>query len=175
MIKTLLAIAAITVLLTYTSCVSGSGGGFKSHEDSMRFAKAYYDKYPEENSVKIKYNSADSIAAKGFGPITWEQVLAYKARYDKKPVIYSPTGVALDGFVIDTAGYNMILANKDIKGLYLRLGIKDDGAYTLMTLGTDSSGRVMKLSGKSINGVTNGNSNFDNIAICPTYCPNGFE
>jgi hypothetical protein len=168
-LKVLTAMAAITMLFTYTSCTTGGGTGFTSKEDSMKFAQAYFDKYPEENSVKVKYG--DTVPMRSLQPITWAQETKYSLSYDKKPLIYSPTGVPLQGFFVDTTGYAMIQANKAIKGLYLRFGKKDDGSFTIMLLGTDSNNKLIKDSVKT-GGYGGGiPSNFDNTPSCPNFCP----
>ncbi|MCP9752558.1 hypothetical protein [Ferruginibacter sp. HRS2-29] len=168
-LKMLTAIAAIAVLFTYTSCTTGGGGGFTSKEDSMKFAQAYFDKYPEENSVKVKYG--DTLPMKSLQPITWVEETRYSKSYDKKPLIYSPTGVALQGFFVDSSGFAQVLANKAIKGLYLRFGKKDDGSFTIMLLGTDGNNKLIKDSVKG--GGYGGDipSNYDNTPSCPNHCP----
>lgn len=171
MFTTLTAVAGLCILLTYSSCTSG-GGGFTTKEDSLRFAKAYFKKYPDENSVTTKLQSADSIVARGFGPISWDQVLDYKKNYDKNPIIYGPDGVALHGFTIDSTGYRLIQRSRQIRGLYLRFGRKVDGVFTIMVLGMDSKGNVIKDS-SLLEGDEN--SDFDNVPKCPMDCPENFE
>lgn len=168
-------ITAIFGLITFASCNSGDGVSIKSRADSLRFARTYFNKYPEENSLKIKYRSADSIVAKGVRPITWGEVERYKVSYDKHPLIFSPDGTTLNGFLIDSTGYSLIVRNKNIKGLYLRLGKKDDEAYTIMLLGTDISGAVIRDSGYVNQGTYSISGDFDNVLPCPTNCPPNFQ
>jgi hypothetical protein len=163
-LKVLAAIAALCVLFTYTSC-TGGGTVFRTHQDSMAFAKTYFDKYPEENSVKTVFNSVDSIAMKGIIPISWQTATKYSESYDQKPLIYNPAGDPLKGYFVDSAGFSLIQANPQIKGLYLRFGRKTDGAFTIMLLGTDSKNYLIKDS------KTNGDANFDNTLPCPKECP----
>ncbi len=176
--KKLTVIAAITAILgliTFASCNSGDGVTLKSRADSLRVARAYFNKYPDENSLKIKYQSADSIVAKGVRPITWGEVERYKANYDKRPLIFNPDGKALNGFLIDSTGYSLIVRNKNIKGLYLRLGKKDDEVFTIMLLGTDITGAVIRDSGYVNQGTYSASGNFDNVLPCPTNCPPNFH
>jgi hypothetical protein len=168
-------VCAISLLVTFVSCTSGDGVILKSRADSLRFARGYFDKYPEENSLKIKYRSADSVVAKGVHPITWLEVEKYKKSYDKHPLIFSSDGKALNGFLIDSTGYALILGNKNIKGLYLRLGKKDDGAFTIMLLGTDAKGAVIRDTTYTNQGTYDTNGDFDNVLPCPTNCPPNFD
>ncbi len=169
MIKALAVFAGLCILLTYTSCTSG-GSGFTTKQDSLNFAKAYFNKYPDENSVIAKYNSDDSVVAKGFGPISWTTVKAYEQAYDKNPLIFSLDGKPLKGYIIDTAGYSMLKANKAIKGIYMRLGKKADGAITIMILGLDASGEILKDSAEKMPGE-NPPGTYDNTDPCPKNCP----
>lgn len=172
--KLLTAFAATLLLcfaLTQTSCSNGNDVVFKTKDDSLKFAKAYYQKYPGENSVTTQYRS-DSAGATGFGPILWKDVLNYEAAYDKQPIIYNPAGVALQGFAIDTTGYSMIQKNPIIKGLYLRFGRKYDGSFTIMVLGTNAKGYIMTDNIAKDSTLGDGApSNFDNIPPCPQICP----
>jgi hypothetical protein len=166
-LKVLTAIAAICVAFTYTSCTSGRGSAFKTHEDSLAFAKNYFNKYPDENSVVTRFSSDDTTIMKGIQPITWATVTKYSGKYDVKPLIYNSAGEALKGYMVDSTGFSMILANKEIKGVYLRLGRKDDGAVTIMLLGLDGKNHLIKDS----TGGYNGDVNFDNTLACPKICP----
>lgn len=152
------------------SCNSGPNTVFKSKSDSLSFAKAFFDRYPDENSVRVKYRSADSVIAKGVQPISWKVVEQYQQSYDKHPLIYGLDGLPLQGYLIDSAGYSMITQNRNIKGLYLRFGKKADSAVTIMILGTDIRGNIIR--DTILSYPESGNSgDFDNIGPCPTVCP----
>ena len=172
--RLLTALAGILLLcfmLTYTSCTNGAGTTFRTKEDSLAFAKTYFEKYPGENSVRVKYGNEDTLM-KGIKPITWATVKTYQSNYDKNPFILSPTGVPLNGFTVDSTGYAKLLNSKKIKGLYLRFGVKVDGAFTIMILGTDAKGNVMKDTINIKGGVGDGTgTNYDDTPPCPTACP----
>ncbi len=164
------------------SCTGNSGQQFSSKEDSVRFARAVMEKYPgEKQGVPL---AADTVPAEkgkdiqapkptGMQPISWETVLQYSESYDKDPQLKSPYGYYYKGFTIDTAGYNMLLKNATIKGLFLRLGKKVDGSYTIMVLGLDQKGGMVYSGGISAKGgvALKDSSNFDNLNPCPEVCP----
>ena len=158
----------LCLIFTYTSCTNGSGTIFRTKEDSLAFAKNYFEKYPGENNVRVKYGGDTTM--KGLTPISWPTVKAYQSNYDKNPFILSPAGVPLNGFNIDSAGYTKLLNSKNIKGLYLRFGVKSNGAFTILILGTDAKGNVMKDTIRG--GVGDGTgTNYDETPPCPVNCP----
>jgi hypothetical protein len=158
--------------LFFTGCKSnGSESPFSTKEDSIKFARAVYKLYPKE--VR---QDADTLIMPGTGvqPIPWDTVLAYQNYYDRDPKIFDPANKPYKGFSIDPNGYNMITANTAIKGLYLRLGRKADGSYTIMLLGTDTAGNILQkknLEARPAGGDGGGSTNFDNTIPCPANCP----
>lgn len=169
------ALLCFGVLYLLPSCQQ-PGASFQTKEDSLKFAKAYFDLYPNDNSVVTKWNS-DSGSSSAVQPINWDEVLRYKEQYDKHPLIYNIKGEALKGFLVDANGYSQIKGNNDIKGLYLRLARKDDGAFTIMLLGTDETGRVIGENKAQMRSAEDSakDSDFDNVDPCPASCPPNFE
>lgn len=157
-----------------TSCTQQQGGTIlKTKTDSVQFAKAVYALYPTEVvQAPILDTLAPSITDKeGVMPIPWDTVLAYKQFYAKNPQLYNPSKQPYEGFSIDPNGYRMIKENELIKGLYLCLGRKGDGAYTIMLLGTDENGYLIN-KGKTQGRLANpkDSTNFDNVVPCPEQC-----
>ncbi|HSN60606.1 MAG TPA: hypothetical protein VLR49_06710 [Ferruginibacter sp.] len=159
------------------SCNTGnSGKQLNNKEDSLNFAREIIQKYgtngallSPEQDTPVK---ARTLTGKGVEPITWDTVMSYQDYYDKDPLLFSPEKKAYKGFSVDPRGYSMITGNSNIKGLYLRLGRKADGAYTIMILGTDSLGNILQknnVQSKSLDG--DAYSNFDNTTPCPDICP----
>lgn len=175
-LPSLLTLALLCALITYTSCVNQTSE-FRTKEDSLKFAKSIFAKYPDENSVITPYRYEDTSMKKVFKPISWEEVETYKKLYDRKPIIYGPDGVAMKGYFIDSTGYSMIKSNPIIKGLYLRLGRKPDGLFTIMVLGTDRKGNVVRdMMGKEmLPKQPKDSTNFDNTPPCPNDCPLDFD
>lgn len=173
---TLLCVIILAGLLFITGC-NQPGSNFTTKEDSLNFAKAYFDQYPEENSVKTKLKS-DTGSATAVQPISWEEVLRYRDQYDKQPLIYNLKGEALKGFAVDANGYNQIKMNNNIRGLYLRLARKDDGTFTIMLLGTDDKGNVIGDNTQTqLKSATDSSkdSDFDYVDPCPANCPPNFQ
>lgn len=172
----LLCVVVLTGLIFFTSCKQ-PGSSFINKEDSLSFAKAYYDLYPEENSVKTLLKP-DSGSISAVQPISWEQVIRFRDQYDKHPLIYNLKGEALKGFSVDANGYNQIKSNDAINGLYLRLARKDNGAFTIMLLGLDENGKVIgegqQIQMRAAKDSTH-DSDFDNIDPCPANCPPNFQ
>ncbi|GEM_PF-2456490 len=172
-----LAAAFLFSVIFLFSCNTGnSGKQLNNKEDSLNFAREIMQKYANDGSLlSPKQDSplkARTLAGKGVEPITWDTVLSYQNYYDKAPLLFNPEKMAYKGFSVDPRGYSMIAGNSNIKGLYLRLGRKGDGAYTIMILGTDSVGNILQknnVQSKSIEG--DASSNFDNTTPCPEICP----
>ena len=172
----LLSVIGFSGLLFISSCKQ-QDSGFSSKSDSLSFAKAYFDQYPEENNVKTQLKS-DSGSASAVQPINWEEVLRFRAQYDKQPLIYNLKGAALKGFSVDANGFRQIRNNENILGLYLRFARRDDGSFTIMLLGTDEKGNVIEgnqqTQMKSAKDSTM-DSDFDNVDPCPEGCPPNFQ
>jgi hypothetical protein len=169
------AILFFTTVFLY-SCNNGkSGNQFNSKEDSLSFAKDVMQKYGKEGSLLLPEQDtplkARPLLGKGMEPISWETVVKFKDYYDKDPQLFNLDKQPYKGFSIDTAGYTMLMSNTHIKGLYLRLGRKDDGAYTIMILGTDANGQVLQTKNSLLKTTGDENSNFDQVIPCPTNCP----
>jgi hypothetical protein len=174
-------LGAFLVCSLLISCDSNSGKQFSSKQDSLSFAQAVMEKYPgekvtstlqQDTSGPAKGRSFQAGQDVGVEPIDWATVLLYQSNYDKDPQIKSPKGYFYQGFSVDSAAYNEIIKTASIKGLYLRLGKKPDGSYTIMILGLDANGNVM--GGNKFNkadGDANGDTNFDNTNPCPENCP----
>ena len=172
----LLSVIGFSGLLFISSCKQ-SGSTFNNKVDSLSFAKAYFDKYPEENKVKTKLKS-DTGSATAVQPINWEEVLRFRTQYDKSPLIYNLKEEALKGFSVDANGFAQLRNNAKIMGLYLRLARRDDGSFTIMILGTDEKGNVLEANQqthmKSAKDSTE-YSDFDNLEPCPADCPENFQ
>ena len=158
-------------ILLFSCNNKGSEKSFASKSDSIQFAKSVLKQYP---SLSMAPNlNEDSISGfkpgNGMQPITWDTVMSYKTYYDKNPKLFNLMKQPYKGFSVDPAGYSMIFENKNIKGLYLRLGRKGDGAYTIMILGTDSTGNVINTS--AFRAAPLDSTNFDNLNTCPDNCP----
>ena len=164
--------AVLIMAIHVTSCTNRStSAAFNSKEDSLKFARAVYVRYATEVR-QDKLDTSWMPGDVGVHPISWDTVQAYQAFYDKEPQIFNPQNQPYKGFGIDANGYAWIVKNKAIKGLYLRLGRKGDGSYTIMLLGTDSSGNILQKKNLGTAVGTDGEpSNFDNVAACPSLCP----
>ncbi len=155
-----------------SSCTNQSTSTFNSKEDSVKFARAVYQLYTTD-VTQASIDTAWLPGEKGVHPITWDTVQSYQDSYDKQPGLFDLNKQPYKGFSVDPNGYDWITKNKAIQGLYLRLGRKGDGSYTIMLLGTDSLGKIIqKKALRSATGSTASDpSNFDNTAPCPEQCP----
>ena len=178
-IPSLLGLSLVCAMLY--SCDGNSSQQFSTKEDSVRFAQAVLEKYPgEPMGAPLQQDTTGPAKGRTFQagpsgavqPIDWATVLQYQSEYDKNPQIKSPKGVFYQGFSVDSAAYQAIIKTASIKGLYLRLGKKPDGSYTIMVLGLDASGNVMggNKSNKA-DGGPNDDTNWDNTVPCPENCP----
>lgn len=181
-IQSLLGLTLVCSLLY--SCDGGGGQQFATKEDSLSFAQSVMEKYPAESAPKLGAGLQDTTGPAtgrtfqqagpeaGVQPIDWPTVLLYQANYDKNPQIKSPKGYFYQGFSVDSSAWQKIINTPSIKGMYLRLGKKPDGSYTIMLLGLDSKGNVM--GGNKANkadGGPNDDTNWDNSIGCPENCP----
>lgn len=174
--KSILAFSALLFCLLFieTSCTRQKGrAGFTNKADSIQFAKAVYALYPNEVATPPVFDTlTPPITEKeGVIPIPWDTVVAYKQFYDKDPKLFNPLKQPYQGFSIDPNGYSMIKGNELIKGLYLCLGRKGDGAYTIMLLGTDENGNLIN-KGNTQSKLANpkDSTNFDHLEPCPNNC-----
>lgn len=157
--------------VSFNACNGDGAKQFSTKEDSLSFARSVMEKYP----VGLK-SMQDSTPAKalpfsqtGLQPISWDTVVSYRNYYDKNPLLFNPLKQPYKGFSIDAAGYTNLLSNSAIKGLYLRLGRKGDGAYTIMVLGTDNAGNILQTDA-ALPATSQAISNFDNLNPCPDIC-----
>ncbi len=160
--------------VSFTACNGDGGKQFSTKEDSLSFARSVMEKYPAtlttlQDSTPAK---AQPFSANGMQPISWDTVVSYRTYYDKYPLIFNPQKQPYKGFSIDATGYTNLLSNPAIKGLYLRLGRKGDGSYTIMVLGADSAGNILQTDA-ALPATSEAISNFDNVAPCPDVCPRG--
>lgn len=160
--------------VSFTACNENRGTQFSSKEDSLSFAKSVMEKYPDGITSMQDSTPAKALpfSEKGMQPISWDTVVNYRTFYDKNPLLFNPLKQPYKGFSIDAAGYTNLLGNPAIKGLYLRLGRKGDGSYTIMVLGTDSAGNILQ-TGAALPATSEAISNFDHLGSCPDTCPNG--
>ncbi|MFT3979691.1 MAG: hypothetical protein QM687_04420 [Ferruginibacter sp.] len=173
MLKKIYPVLTLASLLLY-GCGQNDTKPLETKEDSLVFARSIMDKYPQEGLHQQK--PADTIpggkggtAEKyGFSPISWSTAQSYMANYDKDPQLKSPYGYYYQGFCVDTAGMIILRQTKEIKGLFLRIGKKDNGEYTVMVLGTNASGKIIDTLSKD--GDPKG-TNFDALDPCPNTCP----
>lgn len=165
-------VIALLIVAGFSRCSNpASGTIFQTKEDSINFARAVYQLYRQDVT-----NSAPDTSllpgTDGVHPITWDTVQAYQEFYDKDPRLFNLKNEPYKGFSIDANGYAWIKKNTAIQGLYLRLGRKGDGSYTIMLLGTDSSGNILQKKSLRTAADANGDpSNFDNTIPCPDDCP----
>lgn len=161
-------------VVSFTACNGDGAKQFSTKEDSVSFARSVLEKYP--GGITSMQDTTPSIAQpfseKGMQPISWDTVVSYRNYYDKSPLLFNPLKQPYKGFSIDAAGYTNLLSNPAIKGLYLRLGRKGDGSYTIMVLGTDSEGNILQ-TGAALPATSQAISNFDNTIPCPDLCPRG--
>jgi len=171
--KVLHFVMSLLIIISFmSSCTNPSTSTFNNKEDSLKFARAVYQIYADDFAGET-IDTAWLPGEKGVHPISWDTVQSYQDFYDKEPKILDPNKQPYKGFSIDPNGYAWIKKNKIIRGLYLRLGRKGDGSYTIMLLGTDSLGKIIQK--KSLRSSTGGTapdpSNFDNTIPCPDQCP----
>ena len=171
--KTLYATAIAAVCTLLISCDGNDSKTFATKTDSVAFARAVMEQYPDAGSGRIADTSFAPVALQGsdsgFSPISWETVEDYSKRYDAAPGLKAPEGYFYQGFSVDTAGYNLLLRSPLIKGIYLRLGQKPDASYTIMVLGLDRNGKIIN-SGSGLRSPKD-STNFDNVGPCPSDCP----
>lgn len=177
-------LAAASLMLLMLSCKNQQASNpFPTKADSIQFAKMVIKTYPDWRGEQLPGpDSPGSMQpGKGILPISWDTVKSYQANYDADPKLYNPAKVAYKGFRIDPAGYAVIIGNEKIQGLYLRLGKKNNGEYTIMVLGTDSTGnlvngastttaKMMQDSSGDGNGAED-DTNYDHLDPCPQNCP----
>jgi hypothetical protein len=150
-----------------------------TRNDSIAIARAIKEDYPDsannERMARSMPESAASPLDADIKPpaIQWEDVLAYKAKYDAAPVMRNSSGDAIKGFMVNEETYRYLLANKDIKGLYIRLAKNPANDYTLLLLGTDETGRLLVTSKEQE--VSSSYANFNYLGTCPTLCPLNFD
>ncbi|MBC7935791.1 MAG: hypothetical protein H7Y86_10615 [Rhizobacter sp.] len=177
-IQSLLGLCVVVSL--FSGCAENSGKQFSTKQDSLTFARAVMETYGPEQPDAVRYDTVPPVKGRNFQtdpdggiqPIDWSTVLLYQSNYDKDPQIKSPQGIFYQGFSVDSAAYKAIITTASIKGLYLRLGKKPDGSYTIMILGLDANGNVM--GGNKANkadGGPNDDTNWDNTFPCPENCP----
>ncbi len=161
-------------LLALSSCNDNSGGtSFKTKEDSINFAKSVMEIYPDSARPVARRTArsmaADSVSPEAMIPIPWDTVVRYSELYDADSRrLLDSKGAAYKGFSIDAGGYQMLLNNAAIESIYLRLGRKDDGSFTIMVMGMDKNGKLLESSAAE---PPSGRSNFDNLKPCPDICP----
>lgn len=170
----------LTALLLFTivllsSCDNDKAGKvFSSKEDSVQFAKTVIKQYPG-SFLEMGDTSTLPTKGKGVQPIPWDTVLAYKDYYDKDPKLFNLQNEAYKGFTIDPAGYSRIMKNARVKGIYLRLGRKVNGEYTIMLLGTDGNGKIIsqeELPGQQREVYSpKDTTDYDRLDPCPANCP----
>lgn len=163
----------ITCSLLY-SCAGNSGKQFTTKQDSLSFAQAVMEKYPGQRPAPVSASLQDTAVPQPYvmQPITWETVKKYQSNYDSDPQLKTPTGLYYKGFSIDTAGYSTLIRTPAIKSLYLRLGRRDDGSYTVMILGMDAKGNIIHtITGPGTGYEGDEPTNFDNLPPCPANCP----
>ncbi len=175
--KNLCIVLASLLFVAYltSGCDAGkTTQNLNNKEDSLQFARSVLQKYGSENILlSQEQDSAPSSRVMGMDsmqPITWATYLKYRDYYDQNPLLFNPDKKAYKGYTIDAAGYAKLIGNPAIKGVYLRLGRKEDGSYTIMILGTDASGQILTTS-DMLSTEGDGDTNFDNILPCPTNCP----
>jgi len=168
--------AGIAAIYLLSSCTGTSSTTFSTKEDSIRFAQSVMEKYPGEQLSA----STDTVSpakgrnlrnAQGLTPISWATVVEYESAYDKDPQLKAPEGYYYQGFMIDPSGYDQLLKTPSIKGLYLRLGKKPDGSYTVMLLGLNKDGKIIHSSDSTNLDPGNDETNFDQVPACPQVCP----
>lgn len=166
-----------------SSCDSNSTKQFSTKQDSLAFAQAVMERYPGmEAGTAPEQLAQDTVPAPaggrsfenvGMEPITAATIKNYSANYDKTHPLKDPKGFYYQGFSIDPAGYAQLLKNPSIQGLYLRLGQRDDGSYTIMVLGTDKGGKIINPPGTlAAKDTLTDFTNFDALPPCPENCPN---
>ena len=150
-----------------------------TRNDSIAIARAIKEDYPDSaNNERMARSMPESAASPldvDIKPpaIQWEDVLAYKAKYDAAPVMRNSSGDAIKGFMVNEETYRYLLANKDIKGLYIRLAKNPANDYTLLLLGTDETGRLLVTSkGQEVSSLY---ANFNYLGQCPSLCPLNFD
>jgi hypothetical protein len=164
---------SITCTVLY-SCTGNSGKQFSNKQDSLSFAQAVMQKYPGQKplpSVERDTTGPDKPQPYEMQPISWETVKKYQYNYDNDPQLRTPGGLYYKGFSIDTAGYAMLLKTTEIRSLYLRLGKRDDGSYTIMVLGMDAKGNIIHTITPQTGLGGDEPTNFDNLPPCPANCP----
>lgn len=164
-------------------CDGNTGSQFSTKQDSLSFAQAVMEKYPglqagsaPEKLVQDTTPPAGgrSFQNVGMEPITSATIEKLSGNYDKAHPLKDPKGFYYQGFSIDPAGYAQLLKTPSIQGLYLRLGKRDDGSYTIMVLGTDKNGKLINppTAGVAARDTLTDFTNFDALPPCPQDCPN---
>jgi hypothetical protein len=146
------------------SCNEGGGSSsMKTKEDSLAFARAVMERYPERATSRAMMMAADSSGEIAPPEIAWDSVVKYRDRYDKNPFALEAAEKPINGYVVDESTYALITGNPDIKSLFLAFGRKADESHTIMLLGLDADGKMISDDAK--------HANYDYSSPCPDRCP----
>jgi len=165
------AIFLFAILLSFTACNDDSGKDcFKTKQDSLAFAKAVLKTYPNEKNLPLVVTFAErSAAIAPSEPVAWDTIDRYKRQYDQSPLLQKPGGAYYKGFILNATSFAAFKSNANCAQLYLRLGTKDNGEYTIMVLPMDKSKNLLQ----SMPSPAGMNLNHDHLDPCPSECPNG--
>ncbi|RYF89566.1 MAG: hypothetical protein EOO03_05755 [Chitinophagaceae bacterium] len=169
-------VAVCLVAGIFLSCDSrNSTQPLNTKSDSLAFARTVMQAYGSEALMQEEQQppaqTRNLMGADSMQPISWATFEQYKKAYDKSPKIFNLQNQPYKGFTIDATGYSKLQGNPTIKGLYLRLGLKEDGSYTIMVLGTGASGQVLTTLDTLVTGNGDDGTNYDNLRPCPSHCP----
>jgi hypothetical protein len=103
--------------------------------------------------------------------ISFSTVMSYRDAYNQHPIMRDPqTNLIVKGFTIDAKGVQIIRDSLRYRQIYIRLGRKPNGHYTMMLLPLDANGNLVQ------NGTNPGvGANYDNLEPCPDECPKNFQ
>ncbi|MDB5201870.1 MAG: hypothetical protein JWQ27_1279 [Ferruginibacter sp.] len=170
--------AGLFLLLLLAACTQNHSVSFSTAQDSISFARAVMEKYPlgasPRSQAKLTRDTT-RIDDKGTRPIAWSDVISFKDYYDKDPVLTNPSGQPYHGWMVSPEGYARIKAIPEIEALYLRMGRKPDGSYTIMLLGMDGKGNVLNVGKDTLLGNPKDSTNYDFNEPCPNTCASNFD
>jgi hypothetical protein len=168
------------LIIMFASCCNNdkqSSGSKEAPIDSLKIVKAYLKKHPQP--MVVSFDSVHSVASKDMEPIDWEKdVTRYAGNYDEYPAMIKANDTPMRGWRIYENDLDLIRKKVNYRQLYLRLGRRGDGSYTLMILPLKGDGSVLYRRGKNPKRrpmTDPPDNNYDHLDPCPDQCPSDFD
>lgn len=148
---------------------------FKTKKDSIQFAKAILQIYPEaQEPQKAGFGdgSQQALSIDKMKPIAWTRLKSFAGNYDKIPFLKN-----VQGFFIDANGLESLRRNNAYNQLYVRFGKHTDDEninndYTIMFIPLKADSTVLHKG--DVNVAIDANNNYNYVDPCPVVCPKDF-